>query len=141
MSNTEKKLDALIDALGFDVEKTVDTRETPISKQSGLNRMAVAVLTMGCNDLATTNGNEYKRGDDDCYYLKASLDVDYKLTKPAQAMQDPILWSPIDGELFSLGCQVANDDIRGKLKLLGFELDRNQMHDVMDTIIFHIARN
>lgn len=27
------------------------------------------------------NNSEYKRGDDECYYLKASMEVDYKVTK------------------------------------------------------------
>lgn len=65
----------------------------------------------------------------------------YKVTKQARIMMHPVKYSVFDGDLFSLGCQVANDDIRGRLKLLGFELDKNQMHAVMETIIFHIARN
>jgi len=67
--------------------------------------------------------------------------IDYKVTKQARIMQHPVEYSSFDGDLFSLGCQVANDDIKDRLKLLGFELDKSQMHDVMETIIFHIARN
>jgi hypothetical protein len=74
-------LRALIDALGFEVEKTVDTKETPISKQSGLNRITASTMTMTHNDLAIDNQGAYKRGDDECYYLRASMEVDYKLTK------------------------------------------------------------
>jgi len=81
MSNIEKKLDALIDALGFDVETLIDTKETPISKQSGLNRITSGALTMTKSGLATDSTGTLKRGDDECYYLVASFDVDYKLTK------------------------------------------------------------
>lgn len=42
------------------------------------------------------------------------------------------------GDLFKSGCQVANDDIKRTLLNLGFDLTKNQMHDVMQTIIFHI---
>jgi len=81
MTDEMKLLRAFIEASGFDVKELVDTKLTPISKQSGMNRIAFGALTMGCNGLATISGNEYKRGDDECYYLKASLDVDYKVTK------------------------------------------------------------
>lgn len=80
MTNTEKKLDALIDALGFDVTITVDTKETPISKQSGINRLAIGVMGIK-SGLVTDGCGVYKRGDDECYYLEASRDTDYKLTR------------------------------------------------------------
>lgn len=69
-----------------------------------------------------------------------SFAIDYKLTKRAKAMMHPVEYSVFDGDLFSLGCQVDNDDIKDRLKLLGFELDKDQMHEVMEAIIFHIAR-
>lgn len=88
MDNTEKLLRAFIEASGYDIEKTIDTKLTPISKQSGLNRITAGALTMARNNLATVNGNEYKRGDDECYYLEGSLDVDYKVTKKPQPCFD-----------------------------------------------------
>ncbi len=45
-----------------------------------------------------------------------------------------------DGDLFNCGCQVTNDDLQKTLSILGFELDQNQMHEVMRTVIFHIKR-
>ena len=81
MNNTDKLLRAFIEASGFDIEKLVDTKLTTISKQSGINRITSSAMTMRESGLATVNGNEYKRGDDECYYLKPSLDIDYKVTK------------------------------------------------------------
>ena len=81
MNNTDKLLRAFIEVSGFDIEKIVDTKETPISKQSGMNRATASAMTMTDNNLSVTNDGEYKRGDDGCYYLKASMDVDYKITK------------------------------------------------------------
>ena len=83
MNNTDKLLRAFIEASGFEIEELVDTKLTPISKQPGMNRIAAGALAMRCNELVTVNGNEYKRGDDECYYLKPNLDIDYKVTKPA----------------------------------------------------------
>ncbi len=77
MNNYEKKLDALIDALGFDVETIVDRKETPISKQSGVNKIASCAF----GDLVCDGQGAWKRGQDECYYLKPSLNADYKLTK------------------------------------------------------------
>ena len=81
MNNTDKLLRALIEASGYEIEKIIDTKETPISKQSGLNRIAVSAMTMVRTDLAIDNSGEYKRGDDECYYRNASMEVDYKVTK------------------------------------------------------------
>jgi len=84
MTNEMKLLMALCDALGFDVEKLVDTKETPISEQNGKNRIASHIVTFGglAIDLATNRADGgFKRGDDGCYFLKASMDIDYKLTK------------------------------------------------------------
>lgn len=36
MNNIEKKLDALIEALGFDIERTVDRKMKEISEKEGL---------------------------------------------------------------------------------------------------------
>jgi len=80
MNNTDKLLkllEAFIEASGFDIETIVDTKLTPISKQAGVHMIA----TRRYSELETINGNEYKRGDDECYYLKSSLDVYYKVTK------------------------------------------------------------
>ena len=81
MNNTDKLLRAFIEASGYEIEEIVDIKETPISKQSGLNRLTVSTITMARTDLAIDNNGEYKRGDDECYYLKASMEVDYKVTK------------------------------------------------------------
>lgn len=81
MNDTHKLLLAFIEASGFDVEKFVDRTETPISKQSGENMARMGRHTMSDVDLAFDNKGKYKRGDDDCYYLKPSLNVDYKVTK------------------------------------------------------------
>ena len=69
-----------------------------------------------------------------------SKPFDYKVTKRPMAMTHPIEYPVCDGDLFSLGCQVANDDIKDRLKLLGFDLNKDQMHDVMEAIIFHMAK-
>jgi len=68
----DKLLRAFIEAQGFEVKEIVDTKETPIPRRSGL-----AVH----HNLAVDNQGAYKRGEDECYYLKASMEVDYKLTK------------------------------------------------------------
>lgn len=80
MNNTDKLLRAFIEASGFEIKKIVDTKETPISKQSGLNRIFANAFSAK-NDLAINSDGSYKRGDDECYYLKASMEVDYKVTK------------------------------------------------------------
>ena len=81
MNNTEKLLRAFIEASGFDIEELVDTKQTPISKQSGLHRITSSAITMKNSNLVVESDGAYKRGDDECYYLKASFDVDYKVTK------------------------------------------------------------
>lgn len=72
MNNTEKLLRAFIEAQGFEIERIVNTKEVSIPRNSGL-----AVH----HNLAVDNQGAYKRGDDECYYLKASMEVDYKVTK------------------------------------------------------------
>ena len=115
MNNTDKLLRAFIEASGFEIEEVVNTT-TAVTASAGIDILGV---WPGSIDVTT---------------------VDYKVTKPETIMQHPVEFAQCDGDLFSLGCQVANDDIRGRLKLLGFKLDKNQMHDVMETIIFHVAR-
>jgi hypothetical protein len=81
MNNTDKLLRAFIEASGYEIEKIVDTKLTPVSKQSGINRINSSIYTLTHNDLAMDCNGAYKRGDDECYYLKASFAVDYKITK------------------------------------------------------------
>lgn len=83
MSNEMKLMMALCDALGFEVEKVVDTKETPISEQSGKNRIAASIMSFGTEvDLAVVpSTGEWKRGTNGCYYLRPSMEVDYKVIK------------------------------------------------------------
>ena len=78
MNNTEKKLDALIDALGFDVEE-VERGSVMVSKDEG-ERMIRANSATASYSLISDRG-EYRRGDDDCYFSVAGVTTDYKLTK------------------------------------------------------------
>ena len=80
MTDEMKLLRAFIEASGFDVEMTIDRTETPISKQSGENRIAACSMTTSHGDLVVERG-EFKRGEDGCYFLMPSLNVDYELTK------------------------------------------------------------
>lgn len=86
-----KLLRAFIEASGFDVEDVVDTKLTPISKQSGKNRITAFALTGQLNGLATVDGNKYKRGDGECYYLKPSFEIDYKVTKKKKQVNNKYL--------------------------------------------------
>jgi hypothetical protein len=81
MNNIEKKLDALIDALGFDVKTLVDRKETPIGKRMGESGITSCVRYGKTNGLVINGDGSYKRGKDECYYLKPSLNIEYKLTK------------------------------------------------------------
>ena len=72
MTDEMKLLRAFIDASGYDVETIIDDRETPITKQMGFANQHNLVVDDSC---------AFKRGDDDCYYLKPSFNVDYKVTK------------------------------------------------------------
>ena len=113
-----KLLKAFIEASGFDVEE-VDTKTYGQPRE----------LHAGEKMFGGIKSDLEFQGDG--LYREVTHHIDYKVTKKEVSCP---------GDLFSLGCQVANDDIRCKLKGLGFELDKNQMHDVMETIIFHIAR-
>jgi len=77
----DKLLRAFIEAQGYEIEKLIDTKETPISRQSGEVRASVSRHTGITSDLAVNSDGSYKRGDDECYYLEPSLSVDYKVTK------------------------------------------------------------
>lgn len=83
MNNTDKLLRALIDALGFDVEKIITHNETPITKQMGELKIFQGRSNSNGDDGLVTVGNHgpYKRGDDECYYLDGGTDIDYKVTK------------------------------------------------------------
>jgi hypothetical protein len=81
MNNTDKLLRAFIEASGFEIETLVDRKETPISKQLGEYGIASCDRYGKINDLVINGDGSYKRGDDECYYLRASLDIDYKVTK------------------------------------------------------------
>jgi len=70
-----------IAASGFSIEKIIDTKVTTVSKQAGTARIFACSFGMKDNGLDTVDGNKYKRGKNDCYYLKASMSVDYKVTK------------------------------------------------------------
>jgi len=118
MTNEMKLLRAFIEAQGYEIEATED-----------IKRIYLANDVLKSGELKQNAQPE-----------SVMITTDYKVTMRAKAMMLPILYTLDDGALFSLGCQCANDDIKGKLKLLGFDLDKNQMHDVMETIIFHIAR-
>jgi len=54
------------------------------------------------NDLAVNTDGAYKRGDDKCYYLRASMDIDYKVTKKITdtSMADAWVKSNIDRGTF-----------------------------------------
>ena len=80
MDNTEKLLRAFIEASGYEIETLIDRKETPISKQLGESGIAACAMHGKTNGLVS-NGGAYKRGDDGCYYLKPSLEVDCKVTK------------------------------------------------------------
>ena len=43
-------------------------------------------------------------------------------------------------ELFSLGYDIARDDMNKTLMDMGYKLNENQMKTLMDAIIFHINR-
>ncbi len=81
MNNCEKLLRAFIEASGYSIEKLVDRKETVISKQSGINRITISALSCGVSGLVVDNTGAFKRGEDECYYLKPTLDVDFKVTK------------------------------------------------------------
>lgn len=81
MNNCDKLLRAFIEAQGYEVEVIVDREEIPISKYSGGQIILDAGLSIRNHKLVITNQGQYKRGDDDCYYLKALMNTDYKVTK------------------------------------------------------------
>jgi len=131
MNNTDKLLRAFIEASGFDIKEI--KREFYKGEYKGLSTEIHEEVI----DYKVT-----KKPEDHFDYH--GVDKDYSITA------SPVIIEVVDnkatkqechGDLFSLGCQVANDDIRSRLMLLGFELDKNQMHDVMETIIFHIVRS
>lgn len=118
-----KLLMAFIEASGFDVERTVDITCGKIIKAG----------FWGCSE-ATNNEFEFFPATNDmpeAEYREVIRTTDYKVTKKKITR---------DGDLFSLGYQVAYDAIRGKLQLLDYDIDENEMDGIMDEIIFHIAR-
>ncbi len=82
MNNTDKLLRAFIEASGYEIEKTVDDKSTPISKQSGIEKIKD---TKGKGLLFNYNG--YVRGKDGCYYIEPSYNVDYKVTKKEKSFK------------------------------------------------------
>ena len=82
-NNTDKLLRAFIEASGFDIEKVFDTKETTISEREGLRRIAESLVCAPNHNLVVVNG-QYKRGADGCYYIKASIEVDYKVTRKGE---------------------------------------------------------
>ena len=89
MNNTEKKLDALIEALGFDCEKIITHNETPISNQSGMARIELIRCGRVVEDLVIVSG-KYKQGDDECYYIANDPVIDYKVTKKDSVNNDKL---------------------------------------------------
>lgn len=79
-----KLLRAFIEASGYEIEKIIDRTETPISKQSGINRITAGSMSMKGSGLAVDSTGAFKRGDDECYYLKPSLNVDYEVTRKTE---------------------------------------------------------
>jgi len=83
MSNTEKKLDALIEALGFDIETSVDRQEKEITEEEGHRLIKIEQKLSGITKhrLISISGR-YKRGED-CSYFKelASPEVTFSLKK------------------------------------------------------------
>ena len=64
MNNTDKLLRAFNEASGYEIEELVDTKQTPISKQSGFNRITSSAITMKNSSLVVesdlTNKNVTK---------------------------------------------------------------------------------
>jgi hypothetical protein len=78
MNNTEKKLDALIAAMGFDVEVTKDYKKHEVSKTQG--EAFILNKTVGLNPVS--HCGEYLRTADNGYIMALTDPViDYKLTK------------------------------------------------------------
>ena len=71
MNNTDKLLRAFIEASGYSIEEITDSRETPIAKHLAFIHPSVLVVEHGA----------YKRGKDECYYLKPSKNIEYRITK------------------------------------------------------------
>lgn len=124
-----KLLRAFIEASGYEIENVVDTKETPITKQSGVNRITLKTLSMQDSGLVTDHTGAYKRGLCGCYYLKPSLAVDYEVT-------NKIAFVPITVKSDEWGCIVKyvtshmddiNADINdfGELKPLVKFMNRN----------------
>lgn len=85
MSNIEKKLDALIDALGFDVEEIETRIQSPIPKNIG----ELEIFYSRGHEL-DSSGGDYKRGPEDCYYTNEYDITNYKLTKKSQTIKHGI---------------------------------------------------
>lgn len=101
MNNLEKKLDALIDALGFDVEVTRDFKELEISESEGHRIIERTRHGTHCSHELKAGGgdgpyqNQFKRGENNSYFRRLKDPViNYKLTK--KACENPL---SIDDEI------------------------------------------
>lgn len=119
MADEMKLLRAFIEASGYEIEEDVKIKTHEISY-------------MQLHGMTQEEKNKWTSGSAGGMVSRKVRSVDYKVTKKEAACP---------GDLFSLGCQVANDDMTDKLKLMGFDLSKNQMHDLMEVVIFHIASN
>ena len=104
MNNTDKLLRAFIEASGYEIKRTVTHNKTPITKQSGEARIHQIRGFGGSDGLAHDGSGSYKRGDDECYYLVGSTDIDYKVTKKPVDIDDDIkqILSIMEGNNISL---------------------------------------
>ena len=75
MDNSEKLIRALIDKLGYKVVEIFDRTETPVAYQHAFHDKDNLVIDIS---------GQYKRGPDDCYYIKSSQDVKYQLIEKTE---------------------------------------------------------
>ena len=82
MNNLEKKLDALIDALGFDVETTLDYQERKISESEAM-RINNRPCGVPSDYVVATNRGQMLDIDSEGMYTRLlhTPIIDYKLTK------------------------------------------------------------
>ena len=83
MNNIEKKLDALIDALGFDVEITKDYKAKKLTKDQARRHFTCGQGNQSdWSLLKHLNGQDYVIDDDGMYLERlVSPNIDFKLTK------------------------------------------------------------